>query len=317
MAIQKSHGRAHVQLPRSRDLPQLPAVAERTDVRDAQGRFGAGNEGGKGRGWKQAIRRMLGRDDAELSGVAASVANDAWRLYLAALKELPHTGTTVRALTARRARHEALEAFWSAQAIAKLGTREGIEAEERATLHGQRAERLTVTSLDVAVRLAAAERARPSAWTTRAAPYEIDEETGQSEERQVVDQRDDERGAPPEAAMEKRFSIPPTRAEAGREQTTPARPQASRTLGSALGEEEFARATEEGRARAMGKVVAGDVCDHGAARKACPHCFDKLPDDDGQLPLHAMPKPRDAREASMSREQLIERRRAEAMRGRR
>jgi hypothetical protein len=99
---------------------------------------------------------MLGRDsgDLELADAATAVAEDAWRLFGVAIREMPHDGPTVRALVARKARHEALEGYWTAQALAKLGTDEGKEAEDRATQHGLRAERLTVTALDVASRLA-------------------------------------------------------------------------------------------------------------------------------------------------------------------
>lgn len=151
--IEHSHGRARPTLPRASDLqPVDDAVRERGGSRDAAGRFVSGNAIGRGRGWKRAIAKMLGRqcDDP----VAQAVADDAWRLFSATLRELPNDGPTVRGLAASRARHAALESFWSAQAIAAgLATQAGIAAQDIATKHGQRAERLAVTMLDVSVRL--------------------------------------------------------------------------------------------------------------------------------------------------------------------
>lgn len=155
MAIQRSQGKARPQLPRGRDLPAIGAVVDRPSKRDTHGRFAAGNIGGRGRGWKRAIAKMLGRDVADdLADVATAVAEDAWRLFSVAIRELPSDGANVRALVARKARHEALEGYWTARALAKLGTPEGDDAEAKATAHGVRAERLTVTAIDVATRLA-------------------------------------------------------------------------------------------------------------------------------------------------------------------
>jgi len=99
------------------------------------------------------IAKLLGRDIAD--PVAAKVAADAFRTYGAELRELPHDGPIVRSLCAQHAHHVALAAFWAAQAFDRvLGTPESIAAEERAKLHGQRAERLAVTLLDVAGRMA-------------------------------------------------------------------------------------------------------------------------------------------------------------------
>jgi hypothetical protein len=54
------------------------------------------------------------------------------------------------------ARDSALAAFWGTEATkAGLTSERGIQAQERAMKHGQRVERLTVTMLDVATRLAA------------------------------------------------------------------------------------------------------------------------------------------------------------------
>ena len=160
MPIEQSHGKARPILPRASDLaPVLDAVPERRRQRDVLGRFAHGNVVGRGRGWKLAIAKVLGR--AAEDPIACAVAADAWKLYAAALREMPDDGPTVRGLVALRARHEVLAAFWHHHAaVVGLVTPEGIAAQEQATKHGQRAERLAVTALDVASKLAAAKRAR-------------------------------------------------------------------------------------------------------------------------------------------------------------
>jgi len=158
VAIELSHGKARPTLPRSSDLASVPqTVHEPSRGRDAQGRFTSANAAAIGRGAKAAVRRLLGRG-AELSDPQArAVALDAERLFGATLRELPSDGPTVRQLVALYARHAALAAFWSAQAsTVGLGSPEGIDAQEQATKHGTRAERLAVTMLDVATRIASA-----------------------------------------------------------------------------------------------------------------------------------------------------------------
>jgi hypothetical protein len=60
-----------------------------------------------------------------------------------------------------KSRHEALAAFWHAQAASVgLTTDAGVRAQQLATMHGQRAERLTVTMLDTARVLAEQDRRR-------------------------------------------------------------------------------------------------------------------------------------------------------------
>ena len=156
MAIERSHGAARPTLPRSSDLQPVTvsdADRERVGERDERGRFRHGNESGRGRGWKRAIASMLGRDVSD--PVAQRVASDAWRIFSATVRELPSDGASVRALAASRARHVALEAFWGAEAVTRgLTTAEGIAAQALADKHGQRAERLAVTTLDVATKLA-------------------------------------------------------------------------------------------------------------------------------------------------------------------
>lgn len=154
MTIEVSHGKARPTLPRSGDLAAVvDADPERAGSRDGLGRFSSGNVVGRGRGWKRAIASMLGRAAAD--PIAQRVADDAWRVYAQSLRELPSDGAIVRGLAASRARHVALEGFWSARAVSLgLSGDDGLAAQEVATRHGQRAERLAVTLLDVASRLA-------------------------------------------------------------------------------------------------------------------------------------------------------------------
>lgn len=155
MPIELSHGRARPTLPRASDLqPVTVSDAERGRFgeRDERGRFANGNRTGRGRGWKRAIASMLGKDVDD--PVAQRVAADAWRVFAATVRELPSDGASVRALAASRARHVALESFWHAHAVTiGLTSPEGVKAQEMASKHGQRAERLAVTALDVATRL--------------------------------------------------------------------------------------------------------------------------------------------------------------------
>lgn len=152
MTIERSHGKARPTLPRSSDLAVVQADEKPAAGRDAQGRFAAGNPIGQGARWKATIRRIIGR--GATSEQADSVARQAFRLYCALLRELPSDGPSVRTLAALQARHAALAAFETDRA-AELGfeTEAGQAALERATKHGQRAERLAVTTIDIATKL--------------------------------------------------------------------------------------------------------------------------------------------------------------------
>ena len=158
MSIEQSHGKARPTLPRSKDLANVPPAGERPRQRDASGRFAPGNRAGVGRGWRAALARVLGRD---LKGEVAPLARESWLTFQAMLKELPHTGAQVSALVAARARSTTLSARYAARA-AELGldTDEGMRALTLSMQLDARAERLAVTSLDIATKLAAADRKR-------------------------------------------------------------------------------------------------------------------------------------------------------------
>lgn len=74
---------------------------------------------------------------------------------------MPNDGPTVRGLLAAKCRHEALAGFWTARSVELgLSSDGGIAAQHEATEHGRRAERLAVTALDIACRIAKAENAK-------------------------------------------------------------------------------------------------------------------------------------------------------------
>jgi hypothetical protein len=101
---------------------------------------------------------MIGR---ELKGDAEPLARESFRMYQALLAELPHTGAQVSSLVAARARSAVLSARYAARA-AELGldTEDGMAALDLSMKLDARAERLAVTALDIATKLATASRKR-------------------------------------------------------------------------------------------------------------------------------------------------------------
>lgn len=156
MTIERSHGKARPTLPRASDLPAAIPGPTGPRQRDGRGRFAAGNREGIGRGAKGAVRRLLGRARGLSDAAVECIARDAAALYTSALAELPSDGAVVRQLAASWARHTSLGGYFATLA-AQLGpsTREGLAAEQEATRHGQRAERLAISMIDVAARLRA------------------------------------------------------------------------------------------------------------------------------------------------------------------
>lgn len=160
MTIEQSHGKARPTLPRSSDLQPVKTVRDPSAGRGPGGRFSAGNRIAVSAGEKHAISKLLGRPVGDEETMM--VARDARRLFNGFLRELPDDGQNVRDLVARRARHAAVEAYLCAKAAeAGLTTKEGQLLDDRAMKHGQRAERLAVTSIDIAAQLAASRPAEP------------------------------------------------------------------------------------------------------------------------------------------------------------
>jgi hypothetical protein len=155
-----SHGKARPSLPRSNELAAVQSERDPLEGRDATGRFAPGNPISQGQRWKASIKKLLGR--GATNEQAQSVAREAFRLYLAVMRELPSDGATARMLAALQARHAALAAHYTNQAAeAGLDTEAGKELLELASKHGQRAERLAVTCLDVATKHAIAKKHKP------------------------------------------------------------------------------------------------------------------------------------------------------------
>lgn len=163
MSTEQSHGKARTVLPRSSDLTEVETVRDPSDGRSTSGRFAPGNRAAEGQRWKASVRRLLGKGAS--NETAAKVARQAWKLYLALLRELPSDGPSVRVLAALEGRHAALAAYFTDRAgELSFDTEAGLLALDQATKHGQRAERLAVTCLDVATKLKAKTgKAAPSA----------------------------------------------------------------------------------------------------------------------------------------------------------
>jgi hypothetical protein len=163
MALERSHGKLRPALPRSSDLAVPQPPPDRRQGRDARGRFAPGHRSTRGKGWQAAIRRLAQRElaDPELRGIA----NDSGSLFRARLAELPDNGATVSALVAEGSRSSVLSARFAARAIeVGLDTDDGRRALEMSMRLGQRAERSSVTALDMAQKLAEARRQAEPSW---------------------------------------------------------------------------------------------------------------------------------------------------------
>lgn len=155
MTIEQSHGKARPTLPRSSDLAVVETVRDPSEGRSEGGRFAAGNRTAVGARWKNACKKLLGSFAAGNPEAAAAVARDSWRLFTATMRDLPSDGAQVRQLAALGARHAALSAFFTARAAdVGLDSEQGIAFGQLASHHGQRAERLAVTTLDLATKYA-------------------------------------------------------------------------------------------------------------------------------------------------------------------
>lgn len=148
-------GKARTTMPRTSDAAPFNTAREPDGTRDAQGRFQPGNDIARDRGVKMVIGRMVGRLTSEelgpLSPESEAIKEDTWRLLCASIRELGNPGSYVRRLLAHYAWHDTMAAFWRARELA-VGpcTPEGIAADDRATEHDKRAERLSVTAQSIA-----------------------------------------------------------------------------------------------------------------------------------------------------------------------
>jgi hypothetical protein len=176
--MERTKGKLRPSLPRSSDLAVVRAVGEPLGNRDARGRFASGNEIGRGRGWRNLIRKSLGTEAS--TPLVERLVRETLVLHAGFMRELPFQGLQVNAPTAARAKWVAISAHVVNRAL-ELGieTDKGRELLELALRLDQRAERLAVTALDMATRLAAAKPARrqgPSIWEASADDEDDDDD---------------------------------------------------------------------------------------------------------------------------------------------
>jgi hypothetical protein len=160
MALRLVKGKLRPESPRLKDLPVVTA-GQRSDGRAPDGRFAPGNGAANGRAAKALIRKSLGADGADPEMVRQAVT-----MYHALLRDLPSDGPSVRQLVAARCRHAVLATRFADEA-AKVGlaTPMGLKLAEQSRAHDLAAQRLAVTSYDLAVRGAQRDAERPkTAW---------------------------------------------------------------------------------------------------------------------------------------------------------
>lgn len=187
--LERSQGKLRSLRPRSSDLAVPQPAPERSQGRDERGRFAPGHKSARGKGWKRAIRSLAGPgiSDPELH----ALAGDAGSLYRARLGELPHQGATVSAIVAEGARSSVLSARFAAKALELgLDTDAGMKALELSMRLGQRAERTSITALDVATKLAEAERRKPQPW-----PWLVADEAASTSTSTTTDESDGSDGS--------------------------------------------------------------------------------------------------------------------------
>jgi hypothetical protein len=160
---QRSQNAMRPSLPQSKDLRIVNTVREPTEGRGPAGRFALRNRIAVRSGDKATTKKLLGRGATDADAIV--VARDAVRLFHGTMRDLPSDGAVVRSLASMQARHAALFAFFTAKAdAAGLDTIDGIKFAELASKHGQRAERLAVTMLDIATKMPRVERETIPPW---------------------------------------------------------------------------------------------------------------------------------------------------------
>lgn len=153
MTIEQSHGKARTVLPRASDLQPVDPDAKPSEGRDAHGHFAAGNRNGLAARFTHTIKKALGSKTS--TGEALVVVRDARRVFSHLMRSMPSDSAPVRVLAAMHSRHTALHAFYTAKAeAAGLETPEGLKLLEVADRQSQRAERVLVTCIDVATKMA-------------------------------------------------------------------------------------------------------------------------------------------------------------------
>lgn len=188
MTTERSHGKARTTLPRSSDLKAVDSVPAPTEGRTAGGRFAPGNGISRDNAARHHVRRLLGpaANDKTISEIQSASQS----LYSSLMRSMPCQAVQVRSLVALQARHTALCAYWTEYAVrVGLDSEDGIAALERASKDGARAERLAVTSLDVATKLAKTAPKAKAWWLEPLPPpptTESSSEVGDASEGQPV-----------------------------------------------------------------------------------------------------------------------------------
>lgn len=158
MTIEQSHGKARTILPRASDLRSVEANEKPKESRENHGRFGKGNTAGLGARFVHTIRKCLGTKGGE--GDSMIVARDARRVFSHLMRSMPSDAPPVRVLAVIHARHVALHGYYTSLAEqAGLDTDKGLKLLEVADRQSQRAERVLVTCLDVATKIASKQSA--------------------------------------------------------------------------------------------------------------------------------------------------------------
>lgn len=164
VVAERSHGRPYRGSKRSRDLRLVETVGEPSGSRGTGGRFAKGNGIGKNRGIKAQLRRSLGRDAT--NPVVERLAREMRVLENGLRGDLPSARPSVLLLVQARATWTVLVPHLTTLALdAGVNTEAGRAYLELALKLDARAERLAITSLDLATTLADADtaaRGKPS-----------------------------------------------------------------------------------------------------------------------------------------------------------
>ena len=232
MTIERSRGKARPTLPRASDLQPVGTAPDPSEGRNTTGRFAKGNQLSRGSGTKHVVTKAL--SVAGLQADVALVVADCRKLFSGALRELPSSGSIVRSNAYGYAREASLAGYYDTKANeAGLDTERGMMLADRATHHRQRAERLGVTTVDLATRLAATQRLpRPIDVETRfaAAEQRLREHQAAAASVEASDGDDDEPadGIDEGEASEPEPETPKTR-ERGAQEPLPATPSSPPT----------------------------------------------------------------------------------------
>lgn len=156
MALVFEKTKLRPQPPRLKNVRRRLRVGQRSRNQDAKGRWVKGNNAPKGKRLKAIIRRQLGHDaTGELVERLYAETRDMHRALVRALGAGAEGVPQVQDTLARRARWGVLGAWYALRAVELgLGTEAGDAALEMAIKLDARAERLDVTALDLADRLA-------------------------------------------------------------------------------------------------------------------------------------------------------------------